>query len=180
MMRDEVDSSYKPLSAFIDIYGGADPASSVQVPSDIKAAVVSNLIHGAGFIIWFPLSFYPSCSTNRLMDASVPSCAAAFTAAAGDVNNQVKSWAPILNTQSYQYTFGTSLDTMLKWYNGSAYIFAMTDGGTGTRTFTLPSGISSPSSVTETISGRTITVNGGQFTDTFTNNYDYRLYKVTP
>jgi hypothetical protein len=180
MMRDSADGTLKPLTAFIDIYGGADPAVAVQTPNDIKGAVVSNLIHGAGFIIWFPLSFYPDCSTNRLMDASVPACAAPFTAAAGDVNNQVKSWAPILNTQSYQYSFGSSLDTMLKWYNGSAYIFAMTDGGTGSRTFTLPSGISSPSSVTETISGRTLTVSAGKFTDTFTNNYDYRLYKVTP
>lgn len=180
MMRDELDATRKPLSAFIDIYGGADPAVAVQSPLDVKAAVVSNLIHGAGFIIYFPLSFYPDCSTNRLMDASVPACAAAHTAAAGEVNNQVKSWAPILNTQSYQYSFGPSIDTMLKWYNGSAYVFAMTDGGTGSRTFTLPSGLANVSSVTETISGQTITVSAGKFTDTFSASTDYRLYKVTP
>lgn len=180
VMRDMMDDVRKPVSAFIDIYGGADPAAAVQVPGDIKAAVVSNLIHEAGFIIWFPLSFYPECGTNRLMDAGVPACAAPFTAAAGEVNNQVKAWAPILNTQSYEHTFGPSVDTMLKWYDGSAYIFAMTDGGTGTRTFTLPSGISNPSSVTEMISGSSVTVSGGAFSDTFTNNYDYRLYKVTP
>lgn len=179
-MRDALDTPRKPLSAFIDIYGGADPAVAVQTPADVKAAAVSNIIHGAGFIIWFPLSFYPSCSSNRLMDASVPACAAAHTQAAGEVNNQIKAWAPILNTQSYQHTFGASLDTALKWYNGSAYIFAMTDGGTGSRTFTLPSGIATVSSVTETISGRTIAVSGGKFTDTFAASSDYRVYKVTP
>lgn len=179
LMRDALDTPRKPLSAFIDIYGGADPAVATQVPAEVKAAAVSNVIHGAGFIIWFPLSFYPSCSTNRLMDASVPSCASANTQAAGEVNNQIKSWAPILNTQSYQYSFGPSLDTMLKWYNGSAYIFAMTDGGTGSRTFTLPGGIAGASSVTETISGRTIIVSGGKFTDTFAASSDYRLYRVT-
>lgn len=180
MMMRQANAPQKPLSAFIDIYGGADPAATTQSADQVKAAVVSNIIHGAGFIIYFPLSFYPSCNTNRLMDASVPACAAANTAAAGDVNNQVKSWAPILNTQSYQYTFGSNLDTMLKWYDGSAYILAMTDGGTGSRTFTLPSGLAGVPSVTETISGRTIPVSNGSFTDSFAVSSDYRLYKVTP
>lgn len=180
IMRDALDAPRKPLSAFIDIYGGADPAVATHSPAEVKAAAMSNVIHGAGFIIWFPLSFYPSCSTNRLMDASVPTCAAANTTAAGEINNQIKSWAPILNTQSYQHAFGANLDTNLKWYDGAAYIFAMTSGGTGSRTFTLPSGLASAASVTETTSGQTITVNGGAFTDTFTNSTDYRVYRVTP
>jgi hypothetical protein len=100
------------------------------------------------------------------------------------VDNAIQSLAPIINTQSYQYTFGTNLNTMLKWYNGSAYIFAMVSGDAssqpGSRTFTLPSGLAGASSVTVLNENRTLPVGSGTFTDNFAAEYTYHIYKVTP
>jgi len=64
---------------------------------------------------------------------------------------------------------------MLKVYNGQAYVFAMTDGGTGARTFTLPAGLTG--NVTDE-AGRTIPVSGGRFTDTFEANTEYHVYRI--
>ena len=64
---------------------------------------------------------------------------------------------------------------MLKVKDGYAYIFAMTDGGTGARTFTLPAGLTG--NVTDE-AGRTLTVSGGRFTDTFEANTEYHLYRI--
>jgi hypothetical protein len=98
--------------------------------------------------------------------------------AMGEINNLVHSLAPVINTQSYQWDFGTGLDTMLKTYNGSAYIFVMThDGSTGPRTLTLPSSITGKTA--EVIGeNRTITINNGKLTDSFPNEYTYHIYKI--
>ena len=173
--RDALDGARKPVASFLEVYGGADPAAKVGSPAQVKAAAMSNLIHGAEFLIWFPLSFHSSCVSNRLLSAASPPCAAAHKAAVGEINNLVKSLAPVLNTQSYQWTFGAGLETMLKVYNGQAYVFAMTDGGTGARTFTLPAGLTG--NVTDE-AGRTIPVSGGRFTDTFEANTEYHVYRI--
>lgn len=125
-----------------------------------------------------------------------------FTAA---VDEQVKNLAPVLNTQSYynttevrngytyyRYRFNNGTDTMLKSYNGSAYIFAglgmkcnntsCTSGTvdtTGSKTFTLPTGVNG-TTVEVVGEGRTLTVNGSrQFTDVFANEYTHHVYKIS-
>jgi hypothetical protein len=67
---------------------------------------------------------------------------------------------------------------MLKTYDGSAYIFAMTDGTTGSRTFTLPQGVAGRS--VEVIGeNRTIPVTGGGFSDSFASEYTYHVYRIS-
>jgi hypothetical protein len=98
------------------------------------------------------------------------------------VDQRIKTLAPVLNTQSYQYTFGSDLDTMLKAYQGSAYIFAMISGAAasepGQRTFTLPPALAGATSVEVLNENRTIPVVDGHFTDNFPYEYTYHIYKV--
>jgi hypothetical protein len=101
-----------------------------------------------------------------------------------EVNQQVSQLAPVINTQSYQYDFGTNLDTMLKWYQGSAYIFAMISGDAssqpGNRTFTLPADLHIAATVQVVDESRSLPVSAGAFTDNFAQEYAYHIYKVTP
>lgn len=93
----------------------------------------------------------------------------------------VRTYAAIINTQSYAWDFGDAADTMLKASGGYAYIFAMIDqtGDPGSRTFTLPAGITG-SNVDVLDESRTLTINGShQFTDTFTYEYSYHIYRIT-
>ena len=79
---------------------------------------------------------------------------------------------------------------MLKAYNGYAYIFAAlgmkanneaatsgTVDPTGSKTFTLPTGVTG-TTVEVVGESRNITVSGGQFTDTFANEYTHHVYKI--
>ena len=87
----------------------------------------------------------------------------------------------MINSQSYQYSFGSGLDTMLKTYNGSAYVFSMVDGSSspGSRTFALPAGVTG-STVEVVGENRTITVGANRtFTDTFAAESTYHVYKVS-
>lgn len=119
------------------------------------------------------------------------------------INAKVQSLAPVLNTQSYynttytvngytyyRFTFNNGTDTMLKTYNGYAYIFAglgmkannasATSGtvdATGTKTFTLPAGVTG-TSVEVVGESRNISVSGGQFSDSFPQEYSYHVYKI--
>jgi hypothetical protein len=83
----------------------------------------------------------------------------------------------VLNSQPYQWSFGTGLDTTLRVHDGYAYIIAMTDGGTGTRTFTLPAGVSGPR-VEVVDENRTLTATNGTFTDTFAAEHQHHIYRV--
>jgi hypothetical protein len=97
------------------------------------------------------------------------------------INSRVTELAPVLNTQSYVWNFGaTGIDTMLKnGGDGFAYIFASVNfqGATGSKTFTLPAGITG-ATVTVLYESRTISVSGGAFVDSFANEYSHHIYKV--
>jgi hypothetical protein len=98
-----------------------------------------------------------------------------------EVNAQVLSLAPVLNTQSYVFDFGASgIDTMLKGKDGYAYIFAGVGlgGTTGSKTFTLTGSGIAGTTVEVVDESRSINVSGGQFTDSFANEYSYHIYKV--
>ena len=97
--------------------------------------------------------------------------------AMGDVNNEIRALAPVLNTQSYVWHFGPGLETMLKVSDGHAYVFAMTDGTAGARTFTLPGGLSG-AEVEVLGEGRSIAIREGRFSDTFAAEHSYHIYKI--
>ena len=92
--------------------------------------------------------------------------------------------APVLNMPSYDHNFGANLDTMLKWHDGSAYVFSMISGEStsfaGSRTFALPSALAGASSVEVVNENRTIPVSDGTFNDNFQHEYTYHIYRITP
>jgi hypothetical protein len=180
-------------------------------PDQIEGAVWSALIHEARHISYFSFTNNPNqCGT-------IYDCPVVHDKVKA-INAKIRSLAPVLNTQSYyndtysnngttfhRYTFKNGTDTMLKTYNGSAYIFAdlgfditgqdqnycePIDGedacknvglphATGSKTFTLPAGVNG--TVVEVVGeGRMLPINGSrQFTDSFPNEYTHHVYKVS-
>jgi hypothetical protein len=181
----------KPAWAFIEVVapgGGNTAATGYHQPTgdQIQGAAWNSIIHGAAGIDWF--SQAPDggsgndCPTGDAMrDAQQGGGCAALRAnveAVGRINAQITAMAPVLNTQSYVWNFGSGIDSALKVKDGSAYVFAMTkDGGTGSRTFTLPAGVSG-TSVEVVGEGRTLPVSGGKFTDAFAKESDVHTYKI--
>ena len=173
---DALDGTLQPIWTFVEVGNPFPYVRSITGPQ-IEGAVMSSLIHGASGITYFKHNFGGSCQTT---DAFID-CPGSYITNVTNINSHVKDLAPVLNTQSYQYSFGSTIDTMLKWYNGSAYIFAMgKNGSTGSKTFTLPSGLSSTASVQVLYESRTLPVSSGTFSDSFASEYSYHIYKITP
>ncbi|TAH33659.1 hypothetical protein EYC59_04595 [Candidatus Saccharibacteria bacterium] len=202
MKRFQSLASPRPIWTFIETakpYLGEAGSLTIQ-PDQMEGAVWSAIIHEARGIAYFQHNNGTgTCSANY----SIVDCPAVH-AKVKAVNAAVQALAPVLNTQSYynttrvvngftyyQYTFNNGTDTMLKTYNGSAYIFAglgmrcnnttCTSGTvdtTGSKTFTLPTGVNG-TSVEVVGEGRTLTVNGSrQFTDSFAAEYSHHVYKI--
>lgn len=180
---DAADGKLQPVWGFVEnLNGGSADVPSVTIkPDQVKGAVMNSIINEARGIVYFNQSLNGSCQTgNAIRDSQNPNfCGAAQIAAMKAVNSQVKSLASVINTQSYSYSFGTGLDTMLKVKDGYAYIFSMVDGASspGSRTFTLPAGVNG-TSVQVVDENRTLTATGGKFTDTFASESSYHIYKV--
>jgi len=185
--QDAADGKLQPIWQFVENLNGGPGASAPAVyitPGQLEGAVMDSVINEARGIVYFNQSLSGSCQGGSIFRQSQVTsnfCGAAQVAAAKEVNNRIHSLASVINTQSYKYTFGPGLDTMLKAKDGSAYIFSMIDGSSkpGSRTFQLPAGISGKS-VEVLNENRTIPVSStGSFTDTFAAEYSYHIYKVT-
>jgi hypothetical protein len=142
-------------------------------PEEIEGAVWNSLINGASGVAYFQHNNDATNGTYSLVTGD-PDRLAKVT----EINAQVQRMAPVLNSQPYQWNFGTGLDTSLRVYNGDVYILAMTDGGTGVRTFTLPPGVSG-AQVEVVDEGRTLTVTNGTFTDTFAAEHTHHIYRIS-
>jgi hypothetical protein len=175
---DAADGRLQPVWAFVEVgHPFTDDRGSAITGPQIQGAVMSSLIHGARGLIYFNHSFGGPCqSQHDLRDA----CGAAVRPAVTAINQQITALAPVLNTQSYQWTFNPDLDTMLKrGPDGSFYIFAMQKtGNSGDYTFTLPAGIT-PSKATVLDEDRAVTISGGKFTDSFAAENSYHIYKIS-
>jgi hypothetical protein len=95
------------------------------------------------------------------------------------INADIATLAPVINTQSYVYDFSAGVETMLKAYGGDAYIFASVGLGqtTGSKTFTLPAGISG-TTVEKLHGGGTTSVSGGTFAHTFPAEYSHEVFRI--
>ena len=183
--RDAVDNKLQPIWQFVENLNGGPGASAPAVyvtPGQLKGAVMNSVINEARGIVYFNQSLSGSCQGGSILRQSQVTanfCGAAQVAAAAQVNATVHQLAPVINTQSYRYSFGSGLNTMLKTSNGSAYVFAMIDGSSkpGSRTFTLPVGVTG-SAVEVVGENRTLTLSGNTFTDNFANEYSYHIYRV--
>lgn len=184
--QDAADGELQPLWQWVENLNGGPPDAapkSYLTPGQLTGAVMNSIINEARGIAYFNQSLSGECQSSNVFRQSQVTpgfCGNAQVAAVKSVNAQIHSLAPVLNTQSYEYTFGPKLDTMVKTYAGSAYIFAMVDGsdGPGKRTFTLPPGVEHQN-VEVLGEDRSLAVDSaGRFTDTFAKEYSYHIYRV--
>ena len=144
-------------------------------PEQIEGAVWSAIIHEARGIAYFQHNNDKSCGVYSLLQ-----CDPAIGNRVKIVNAKIAALSPVINTQSYVWEFGAGVDTMLKTYDGDAYIFAGVglNQSVGQETFTLPSGVGG-TSVTVVGENRTIPVANGRFTDFFANEWTTHVYRVS-
>ncbi|HEY8886683.1 MAG TPA: Ig-like domain-containing protein [Candidatus Microsaccharimonas sp.] len=184
-MQDATDGKLQMIWQFIENLNGGPGTNAPWVyvtPSQIKGSVMSSIINEARGIVYFNQSLSGPYQTGNVfrqsqVDPSFPYMAQIN--ATKQVNALIQQLAPVINTQSYQYSFGGGLDTMLKQYSNSAYIFAMIDGSSqpGSRQFTLPSTFHA-SSVEVVNESRTLPITNGTFTDSFATEDAYHVYKI--
>ncbi len=185
--RDAKDGFLQPLWQFVEnLNGGPGPSvPAVYItPAQLKGAVVNSIINEARGIVYFNQSFSGRCrSTNVIRDSEKSSgfCGDPQIAAISVVNAQIRQLAGVINTQSYKYTFGPGLNTMLKIQNQSAYVFSMIDGNSsaGSRTFHLPQGVRGK--VVHVLNeNRTLIVDAnGRFKDKFSDESSYHIYRIS-
>lgn len=151
-----------------------DEGSLTISVEQIEGAAWSAIIHEARGLAYFQHSNGPICGYYSLVD-----CDAGRLDRIRAINEGITALAPVLNTQSYQYAFNTTTDTMFKVFNGSAYIFAGVGPGhsTGSKTFKLPANVTG-STVNVVGENRTLPVVDGAFTDNFAAEYSHHTYKV--
>ena len=84
----------------------------------IEGAVWSAIIHEARGLAYFQHNNGPSCGFYSLVE-----CDSERLSEIRSINEDVQSLAPVLNTQSYQYSFNATADTMLKAFEiGRAHV----------------------------------------------------------
>jgi hypothetical protein len=176
---DGMDGKRMPIYGFVEVGHPFTENTAPTINGDqIAGAVMSSLIHGARGIIYFNHSFGGACQSQHLLRDS---CGAANRPMVAQTNQRITSLAPVLNSPSYQWTANPVVDTMLKSYDGSYYLFAMPgpDGGTGTQTLSLPATLHG-STAQVMFENRSVPISGGQITDNFAAEYTYHIYKITP
>ena len=176
-MRDfQTEPGIKPNWMFVETampFLNDDGARTIS-PEEIEGACWSAIIHEARGIMFFQHNNDGVNGGYSLVD-----CSAERKELIRASNAKITSLAPIINTQSYEWDFGPDTDTMLKAWNGSAYIFAEIALATepGGRTFTLPSSI--PGRWVDVVDeGRTIEVRDGAFSDAFPHEYTHHVYRI--
>ncbi|MCK2214727.1 hypothetical protein MF672_013110 [Actinomadura sp. ATCC 31491] len=175
---DAQDGKLQPVYAFVEVGRPAAEDRRQIEPAEVKGAVMSSLIHGARGVIYFNHSFGGPCQSQHVLRDG---CGVKTRPVVIEVNAQIKRLAPVLNTQSLEYDFGPGVDTMLKEHQGAYYLFAMPSatGTPGAHTFALPRGLS-PGQVEVLFENRRLPVDaGGRFTDTFTSESSYHVYRIT-
>jgi hypothetical protein len=184
--RDATDGKLQPLWQFVENLNGGPgegPFLANISAEQLQGAVMNSIINEARGIVYFNQSLTGPCAGGnvfRLSQVMESYCGARQVSAARKVNSYIKELAPVINTQSYDYAFGSGLDTMLKIHEGYAYIFAMADGNSapGQRTFQLPAGVDGRS-IEVQFEERTLPVDAsGRYSDNFAAEYSYHIYKV--
>jgi hypothetical protein len=160
-----------------------DAGRTTITPDQMEGVIWSNIIHEARGLVFFQHNNDDCSGSYSLVEAvNTTTCQQELLARQNKfkaATATIRQLAPVINSQSYIYEFNNGTDTMLKTYNGSAYIFA--DIGllntTGSKTFTLPTGVNG-TTVTVVGEGRTIPVTSRTFTDNFAAEYTHHIYQV--
>jgi hypothetical protein len=148
-----------------------EPDAHAIEPEQIEGAVWNAIIHGAAGITYFQHNNDGVCGAYSLVE-----CSATLGQRVAVINAAVEALAPVINSPSYAWNFGLDIETSLKISAGSAYILAMTDGGTGSRTFDVPPGLTGTVEVVG--EGRSLEITGGTFTDEFATEHDHHIYRI--
>jgi len=147
-------------------------------PTQVKAEVWMSLVHGSMGILYFVHEFEPFIEAGLLADP-------VMTAAVTEINNQIHSLAPVLNSPTIPggATVQSSdpevpVDIMVKQYGDATYLLAvgMRDGST-TATFQV-AGLGGLTQAEVLGESRTIAVANGSFQDSF-SPYAVHLYRIT-
>jgi hypothetical protein len=174
----EWSNKKKPVWVWIETTNFNGETGFALTPDLVKAEVWMALVHGARGIGYFCHVFSPSfIEAGLLADATM-------TAQVAAINGQIKALAPVLNTQSVANAVTTAssnsavpVDTMLKRYGGSTYLFAVgMRPATTTATFTLR-GITGQTVVEVVGEGRNLAASQGVFRDDF-GAHAVHLYRV--
>lgn len=175
---DARDGRLQPVLAFIQVGWPAEGDNRAIEPQELAGAVMNSIIHEARGIIYFNHNFGGPCITQHVLRDA---CGTHIRPTVTEVNRRIRELAPVLNTQSLVHPFNPALDTMLKYLDGSYYIFAMPGAGSspGSHSLTLPAGLAA-TNVEVLFEGRTVPVTAGSFTDTFSAEHTYHIYKITP
>ncbi|WP_299021779.1 hypothetical protein [uncultured Dietzia sp.] len=180
---DARDSRLVPIWNFVEVMSGAnDDGAFVRYmePEEIRGAAMSSIINEARGIVWFQQSLGGPCKSTQpvrqAQELGEAFCGFRQVEAMTLINRQILELAPVLNTQSLQWHAADESQTMLKVHEGQAYLFAMTDGGTGTRTFALPGGLDDTATVVN--EDRTVKIDDGRLTDDFPTESTYHVYRI--
>lgn len=149
-------------------------------PQQVRFEVWLSIIHGSRGLIYFVHQFKPVFREAALFDD------ADMLKAVTALNQQITSLAPVLNSPPPQDTITATalkpngeqrVDAMLKYYEGTPYIFAATHSGAPDQVrFSLP-GLKNGQIVEAIGENRTITVSDGAFKDDFAQ-WDVHLYRI--
>lgn len=191
-------SDRKPYWGFIEtkmpyLHAANDPRSIITY-AQIEGAVWSAIANEARGVAYFQYNgFYdgadaataPTTDPNTgiapdIDTYSLVECEVGLQTAVAAIHSKIRSLATVLNTQTCLWDTGASgIVSMMKKYQGNAYIFASlaVAGTTGSKTFTLPRNVRGRM-ITVVSENRTLPVVGRSFTDTFANEYTHHVYKV--
>lgn len=176
---DSLDDELTPVFGFVEDGAPFSQFTTQIKPEQLAGAVMSELIHEARGIIYFNHNFGGPCISQHVLRDQ---CGARIRPMVTTMNQRIAQLAPVLNTQSYQWTFSANLDTMLKQGpDGSYYVFAMLGRGkpTGTVNLTLPPGLAG-ARADVLYENRSVPIRNRTVTDSFAAEYAYHIYRITP
>ena len=146
--------------------------------TQLKQAAWEVVVHGADGLEYFCHDFQGGgfIEDGCLAQTGIP-------AAMTEVDNEIQGYADVLARPDVSGTTATGrVTTLTKSFDGSTYVFALSDGNSST-----PNGFSGSSTIdvagidtgTATVvgEGRTLPVSGGSFTDTL-SGYQHHVYKI--
>ncbi|RVX46660.1 hypothetical protein EDD27_9552 [Nonomuraea polychroma] len=174
---DAQDGRLQPIYGIVEVgWPGADDKREIE-PQQLAGAVMNSLIHEARGIIYFNHNFGGPCQSQHVLRDE---CGDRIRPTVVELNKRIRQLAPVLNSQSYKHTFNQRLDTMLKYHQGSYYVFAMLGRGAqpGAHTLELPPGIRADKAEV-LFEGRTVPIDAsGEFADTFQAEHSYHVYRI--
>ena len=172
----EWSNDKKPTWCWIETTRISEKAKRKPTPAEVKSEVWMALVHGARGIGYFCHSFVGKMDDAALLHD------AEMILGVKEINEQINSLAPVLNTQDNKgyatvksSNASVPIDIMTKRHGNANYIFAvaMREGSTAA-TFQVRKG-----KIVEVIGeNRTIRIVKGRFSDEF-SRYGVHLYKIT-